>query len=94
MGNSTGRVAEKPRSLISSVLPEMEPIERERIFRSTYNLNLKSRRASRRLSTFGLSVGFSPFFRSSFDIGVFSCGASKARQAAGPLAKCSAGRLP
>jgi hypothetical protein len=64
IGNSIGSVAESPRSLISSVLPETEPIARERILRSTYNLNLKSRRASRRLSTFGLSVGFSPLFRS------------------------------
>lgn len=93
IGNSTGSVAEKPRSLISSVLPETKPIGRERIFRSTYNLNLQSRRASRRLSTFGLSVGFSALFRSCFDIGVFSCGGSKARQAEGPLRKCSAGHL-
>ena len=76
IGNSRGSVAESPHSLISSVLPKTEPIERERIFRSTYNLNLKPRRASRRLSTLGLSVGFSALFRSSFDTGVFSCGAS------------------
>ena len=91
IGNSRGSVAESPHSLISSVLPKTEPIERERIFRSTYNLNLKSRRAS---CTFGLPVGFSPLVRSSFDIGVFSCGVSKACQAAGPPKKCSAGRLP
>jgi hypothetical protein len=54
-------------------------------------LNLKSRRAS---CTFGLPVGFSPLVRSSFDIGVFSCGASKARHAAGPPRKCSAEQLP
>ena len=64
MGNSTGSVAEKPRSLISSVLPETKPAEKVRICRSTYNLNLKSRRCSRRLSNRGISGCFSPPLRS------------------------------
>jgi hypothetical protein len=70
IGSSRGKEAESPRSLISSVLPKTEPIERELIVTSTHSLNLKSRRASRRLSIFGILSGLFSTLSVGFDMGL------------------------
>lgn len=58
-GSSRGNVAEIPWSLRSSVRPKTEPFDGESICTSTSNLNLKSRRASRKASSLGMPMGSS-----------------------------------